>query len=63
MLSKNVMKVEFSPAYDADIADQLNLSVAFNCSANSQPTKSTEELSWLTISLDRLIALLKERYL
>jgi len=34
------------------MADQLNLSVAFNCSANSQPIEKTEELNWLTIVRD-----------
>ena len=33
------------------IADQLNLSVTFSCSANSQPIEKPEELNWLTITI------------
>ncbi len=42
-------KTKTKPEGFCDIADQLNLSVAFSCSANSQPIKITEELNWLTI--------------
>ncbi len=44
-LTRTFDKIDVSPEIKLcfrDIADQLNSSVTFNCSANSQPTKLTE---------------------